>query len=267
MPHRPPHPPERATPIPRSPTNAHPQAHPYTRTCTRACLHTHAHSPNPYLLPAQTSTCKAVLEKRILASTQNIHLNRQAWEACFDDQNKFCRQVKPGNGAVFACLRDTLQEGESGAEGLQPECRDALFDQAQIKSESVHRNREIDEACKPVMTAGGKCDGVPPGEGRVLECLVSHFQDAMTPRSCKDALHEYLLMATQDYRLDYQLQTACAEDVERTCRTKADDCDGTNCHGAVMECLIGNVTQLSGACQSKVRPFLPFPPFSFLFAE
>ena len=44
---------------------------------------------------------------------------REAHEACADDVQKFCKDVKPGQGRVIRCLKDN-------SAGLSTECREKL---------------------------------------------------------------------------------------------------------------------------------------------
>jgi Cysteine rich repeat len=44
---------------------------------------------------------------------------KEAQEACADDVQKLCKDVKPGGGRIVRCLKENEQQ-------LSPECRDRL---------------------------------------------------------------------------------------------------------------------------------------------
>ena len=100
-----------------------------------------------------------------------------AWPAagsgpCDSDIAKFCRDVKPGGGALSKCLK--AREGE-----LSPACR---ADLAQTQQRQKHRHlacqADVDKFCK----------GIQPGEGRILKCLKDH-QAELSP-SCREEMAE-----------------------------------------------------------------------------
>ena len=88
-------------------------------------------------------------------------------EACQPDADKFCKGIQPGDGRIAACLKS--HEGE-----LAPACR-------QIAEKVEAAIREVHEACK--ADVGKFCQGIRPGEGRILACLKSH--EAELSADCK----------------------------------------------------------------------------------
>jgi Cysteine rich repeat len=59
-----------------------------------------------------SAQCKASIEE---ARTKA----REAHEACTDDVQKFCKDVKPGKGRIVRCLKQNEEQ-------LSPDCRDTL---------------------------------------------------------------------------------------------------------------------------------------------
>lgn len=82
-------------------------------------------------------------------------------EVCEDDVRSLCPDVKPGQGAVLRCLRSNLFS-------VSPPCQ-AIVRSAQEKA------AEFQKACGPDVRR--LCQGIPPGEGRVLACLESRKPD------------------------------------------------------------------------------------------
>ncbi len=86
-------------------------------------------------------------------------------QPCMADVKKLCPKVKPGNGAILACL-------EANQEKISAECKDSATAKAQV----------IYEACKPDKDKF--CADVKEGEGRILKCLGQH--QAQMSAACKD---------------------------------------------------------------------------------
>jgi hypothetical protein len=91
-------------------------------------------------------------------------------KACQDDVSKFCSAVKPGKGAVLKCLSENDANLSQGCQ------------------EVVHSAQEKAGAFKKACGGDAKklCQGIPPGQGRVLACLKSREAD-LSP-SCKELM-------------------------------------------------------------------------------
>lgn len=90
----------------------------------------------------------------IMAQSEEIHRTG----SCKADFEKFCKDVKPGQGRIVKCMK--AHENE-----LSPACRDQIA----AKKEKA---QEFTKACKP--DADKFCKGIRPGHGRIISCLKSH---------------------------------------------------------------------------------------------
>ena len=86
--------------------------------------------------------------------------------ACKADIEKFCKDIKPGGGRVWVCLK-------SNRDRVSQECANHMA-LAQEKS------REFHQACKG--DAEKFCKGIAAGKGRIISCLKSH--DAELSDAC-----------------------------------------------------------------------------------
>ena len=75
--------------------------------------------------------------------------------ACKADYEKFCKDVKPGQGRIAQCMKQHEAE-------FSPACKD------QLNAEKERRGDFV-KACKP--DAEKFCKGIAPGEGRIYRCL------------------------------------------------------------------------------------------------
>ena len=83
---------------------------------------------------------------------------------CAADAKKFCGDVQPGGGRIAKCMKSHQAE-------LTPAC------QAEIKRVE-ERVEQVKEECG--ADAKKFCQGIRPGQGRILACLKSH-QSELAP--------------------------------------------------------------------------------------
>ncbi|MEK7383072.1 MAG: cysteine rich repeat-containing protein [Elusimicrobiota bacterium] len=89
--------------------------------------------------------------------------------ACGADMEKFCKDVKPGEGRIIKCLRDHDKDLSEGCNALHHEA------QEKFHAKMEERMTEIREACKADVEKS--CKDVQPGDGRIVKCLHEHAQD------------------------------------------------------------------------------------------
>ena len=89
--------------------------------------------------------------------------------ACKADIEKFCKDVKPGGGAIMKCLKEHDAE-------LSAECKDR-------ESAMKENTKTMQDACKADMEKF--CQDVQPGGGAIMKCLKEHQAELSEP--CKDA--------------------------------------------------------------------------------
>ena len=77
---------------------------------------------------------------------------------CKADIEKFCKDIKPGCGRIWTCLK-------SNNDRLSQECKDHI---AMVQE----KRKEFIQACKD--DSKKFCKGIPRGKGRIASCLKSH---------------------------------------------------------------------------------------------
>lgn len=78
--------------------------------------------------------------------------------ACKADIEKFCKDIKPGGGRVWVCLK-------SNVDRLSQECSNHI-------ALTREKSREFRQACKGDVEKF--CKGIAAGKGRIVSCLKSH---------------------------------------------------------------------------------------------
>ncbi len=104
----------------------------------------------------------------LMAQSENIHRTGP----CKADFEKFCKDIKPGQGRIAKCMK--AHESE-----LSPACRDKIEDDKEKAQAFV-------KACKP--DTDKLCRGVKPGNGRLARCLKQNESLLSVP--CKTFLQK-----------------------------------------------------------------------------
>ncbi len=140
---------------------------------------------------------------------------------CAADAQRLCQGILPGGGRIHACLK-------SNAGRLSPACQQNLKDAQQ-------RAREIHEKCQGDVWQF--CQGIRPGQGRILACLKSHEAELSPPCGEEFARAREKVKTIRD---------ACSPDAQRLCQGIAPG------SGRLHACLKSNADRLSPACQQAL---------------
>jgi Golgi apparatus protein 1 len=93
--------------------------------------------------------------------------------SCYQDQEEFCGDVVPGEGRILNCMTEHRPD-------LSDACNAYIeYTLLQIKVEGV--GRELMDACKADLQK--HCRGIPPGKGRLKDCLWEHENEIS--RACR----------------------------------------------------------------------------------
>ena len=98
---------------------------------------------------------------------------------CKTEITTYCKDVKPGEGRILACLF-AYQDKLSG------KCEYALYNASVRLERAVTALSYVANECAEDLTA--HCSGVKAGEGRLLQCLEKN--DAKVSQRCKGALKD-----------------------------------------------------------------------------
>jgi len=85
-------------------------------------------------------------------------ISKEGKGVCKADIEKFCKDIKPGGGRIWACLK-------SNGDRLSQECANHI-------ALAREKSREFRQACKG--DAEKFCKGIAAGKGRIVSCLKSH---------------------------------------------------------------------------------------------
>jgi len=98
---------------------------------------------------------------------------------CEKEIKTYCKDVKPGEGRVLACLY-------AFSDKLSSRCEYALYDAAAQLERAVQALTYVANECGDDLKAN--CAGIKPGEGRLLQCIDKN--EAKVSKRCKQALKD-----------------------------------------------------------------------------
>jgi hypothetical protein len=98
---------------------------------------------------------------------------------CKTEITTYCKDVKPGEGRILACLY-------AYEDKLSGKCEYALYDAAARLERAVAALTYVAKECEADIVAN--CSGVKAGEGRVLQCLEKN--EAKVSTRCKGAIKD-----------------------------------------------------------------------------
>jgi len=107
------------------------------------------------------------------------NLVRTVAEGCNAELETYCKDVKPGDGRVLACLFAYQDK-------LSAKCEYALYDAAVQLERAVAALAYVVNECADDLDK--HCSAVEAGDGRLLECIEKN--DKNVSARCKDALKE-----------------------------------------------------------------------------
>jgi len=109
------------------------------------------------------------------AQLRKVKTRAVSWqEACGPDVERLCKGVPPGEGRILACLEEHRDE-------ISPIC----LERARAEIDKVRSKiQNWQQACGADVQK--HCKGVPPGQGRILNCLRQH--SGQVSPACRDTL-------------------------------------------------------------------------------
>jgi len=192
--------------------------------------------------------CKGRVNHLISLASEDVRFNVPLADACFEDRQNLCGNVKPGSAGVIRCLQDQR-------EALTYECRATLFDQEVRMSENIDFQYPMKKNCKAELKR--YCDGIPHGHARAIKCLEEHVDKPDMSEACEAEVRRFENRENQDYRLNFRLNTACEVEIDMLCPDVCNPMLGEACGGSVLRCLSEKQDDIKeDECKKEVTYFI-----------
>lgn len=219
--------------------------HTSTQLKTLNCLQDH-------ILNVQ-DVCKREVFKLSELQGDNIKLDRQLYQACLEDQRRYCQQFPPGSGRAFSCLAEE-------PERLTKECYKQLIRRQKLISQDYRVSKGLMRACKDDIKKT-HCRRQTSADknirlAQVLLCLENIAKNGTKlDADCEVELVEHRKMLMEDYRLSPEIVKDCSEEIKNYCR-------GFETGGKTIHCLMDHARIaknkkiiLKDTCQRAVSIF------------
>ncbi|VDI80723.1 golgi apparatus protein 1 [Mytilus galloprovincialis] len=170
---------------------------------------------------------------------------------CREDIKKFCNpKIADNNFEVIDCL----QSDEKIADEVSIDCQHLLWNYKKNLTKDDRFEMVANDVCKEDLPRMDECNQLPKGSGQIIPCLVDNYQSVQV-KECKRYLEKMSKIVFSDYTLIYKFADACHDDIQRfTCGRleTAEKEDSVHRQGAVLECLVRNITKLSQHCKHQL---------------
>lgn len=100
-------------------------------------------------------------------------------EGCKKEIDTYCKDVKPGEGRILACLF-------AREDKLSGRCEYALYDAASQLERAITAITYVANECRDDLKT--YCSAVKPGEGRLLDCIDKN--KAKVTKRCNQAIKD-----------------------------------------------------------------------------
>lgn len=179
-----------------------------------------------------------------------VHDDINVRGGCFNPYNEFCKDVKPGKGALAHCLyakyeEQKRKEPEYWFSTFNKQCKRELENWIRDSIRDMKRDGQVTHACKTDIEQHCSTKEALNVEGHEPNDVLACLKDNMTNlrESCKYGVTWFVMFELDDYTRDPDLQRDCSGDAARLC-------PGVE-HGEsrVLICLEKKMNQASFKCQ------------------
>ncbi|KAK3885354.1 hypothetical protein Pcinc_010433 [Petrolisthes cinctipes] len=165
-----------------------------------------------------TPQCQKEILRLAELQSDDFHLDRPLFFACRDDREKFCENIRSGDGRVYRCLMKHKMDRR-----MSKECSDQLTRRQQLTVQDYKANRGLVRACRAAITKY-QCrrhsadDSHQVKLSKILLCLEKAVRDGeVLDGSCREEMLEHRKQLMADHQLSPNLVSACNKELTENC--------------------------------------------------
>lgn len=204
------------------------EGQPHSQGSTIECLSNHASQLG--------SPCHKQILRLAELQSDDFHLDRALFFACREDREKFCENIRSGEGRVYKCLMKHKTE-----RGMSKECVDQISRRQQLTVQDYRVNRGIVRACRTAISENscrkGSSDDIHEVKlSRILLCLEGALRKGITiDGDCKEEMLAHRRQLMEDFKLSPDLMVSCKNDIDEFCN------GGIETGGRTLHCLMKRI--------------------------
>lgn len=181
----------------------------HSQNNTIQCLQNH--------LDQLASVCHDEIIKISELQSNDIHLDKPLFLACRADREKFCANIKSGNGRIYRCLTSNIDHPD-----MDDDCKKKMIEREMLISKDYKISRSLEQSCKHHIKSF-ECRKNAKGRkqirlSQILLCLEgAHAKGLLIVPECKAEMLLHRRFLFENYKLTPDLVSYCHRDIERFC--------------------------------------------------
>ncbi|KAM3176575.1 hypothetical protein ACTXT7_006240 [Hymenolepis weldensis] len=203
---------------------------------TIACLMIHIEKLNP--------ECAHHIYRISELQSDDYHLDRPLFYACREDRERFCRDVKSGDGRVLECLMN-----HKFGFGMSEECQEKLTNRQKIRSRHYQADYALTSECKQDIIDNHCYSSSHDRTTSLSSVLLCLEQAKRLSPSCLFEIKFIRKQLLEDYRLTPEILIHCQEPINKYCFNFMKQRGGS-----VLHCLLGVQRRFPSAVDPLVTP-------------
>ncbi|KHJ48614.1 cysteine rich repeat-containing domain protein [Trichuris suis] len=206
---------------------------------------------NPQEKGRISEQCRHEMLRIAELQSDDFHLDRPLYFACRDDRERFCRDIRAGEGRVIQCLM--MHRGERG---MSNECSAALLQREKMVAADYKASYPLVTACKAdIEKIGCMIESNDHPEYMLLSYVLLCLENAIhmgrqIDKDCENQLTEHRKMLFSDYRLEPELVLSCSSDIEKFCQDVM--ADGSKVLHCLMKVVQTRFKEMQPSCYQSV---------------
>uniref|UniRef100_A0A673H0B8 Golgi apparatus protein 1 n=1 Tax=Sinocyclocheilus rhinocerous TaxID=307959 RepID=A0A673H0B8_9TELE len=187
--------------------------------------------------------CRKQLRVEELEMSEDIRLEPDLYESCWQDIKQHCQNVVFGNAQVIECLKEKKKQ-------LTQHCHQKVFKLQETEMMDPELDFQLMRVCKQMIRRF--CSETDAKN--MLQCLKQNKNSELMDPKCKQMITKRQITQNTDYRLNPVLRKACKADIPKFCQGILNNAkDDNELEGQVISCLkLKYADQIPRLCAEEV---------------
>lgn len=164
-----------------------------------------------------------VCKKRVFhlseLQSENIKLDRQLFLSCNTDVQKFCPNMRPGNGGIYKCLTKNKSSPQ-----ISKHCQSQLIRRDKLIANDYRVSKGLAKSCKEDIKLNHCRKGVSDDKdvrlAQILLCLeAAQKNNTKILPDCLAEIFDHRKMLMENYKMSPEIINDCTQDLKTFCQS------------------------------------------------